>query len=330
MNTTEFLSETNDLLDNDRSLKFSDAMLIRTANRQMRGLFRTLVQANKEYSNFSLALYATGAVQLMQDIWEYRLPTWVTHVAKVYRIDSMPTTTPTTFSPYQWQGGTTSQRGSVIEKWVANSRERYWSWEGTQTLRLNRSTTSENLLLEVAVRPPVMFKATLSQAGADASHFYLPAALTYGDPELEEGAFVNAEIICTGTGNTNGLNYGNQRRVIYSNAATIVLGSRLHELTFEAPWAETPAENDIFESIVPIPDEHTRLLVLKTAQAAFGRKPNIDAARIISSEMADEMGKFMAYATAPRDKQGPSYIRHSLRTRPAYDPDRPFWGWDYR
>lgn len=328
MNTTLFLAECGDLLDNDaQKTRFPDAMLIRTANRQLRGLFRTLVQSNKEYSNFLLGAFKANAVEVVDNVFEYKLPTWVTHVVKVWQRQNDPAVA-TTFSPYLWTGAASVQPGAEIQKFVGNSFEQYWSWEGNHTLRLNKQTQPLDLLIEVAARPAPMFKGVISTLHASTSKLYLPAALTYGEVELEEGSFINSEIECTGTVVNTSTNLGLVRRCIYSNAATINAGARLHELSFDTPWASGLAIGDTVESIVPLPDEHCRLLVLKVAQAAFGRKPNVDAMRIISGEMADEMGKFMAYASTPRDKQGPSFIRQSSRSRPPYNADYPAWGWN--
>lgn len=328
MNTTLFLAECGDILDNDaQKLRFPDAMLIRTANRQLRGLFRTLVQSNKEYSNFLMGAFKENAVEVVDNVFEYRLPTWVTHVVRVWRRQSDPTAA-ITFSPYLWTGGANVQPGQEIQKFVGNSFEEFWSWQGNNTLRLNKQTQALDLLIEVAVRPAPMFKGVISTAHASASKLYLPAALTYGEPDLEEGSFINSAVECTGTVAATSTNFGLVRRCIYSNASTIFGGARLHELSFDGAFASALVLGDTVESIVPLPDEHCRLLVLKTAQAAFARKPNVDAMRIIAGEMADEMGKFMAYATTPRDKQGPSFIRQSSRSRPPYNADYPVWGWN--
>ena len=330
MNVTQFIQEVQDVLDDPSAAKFPIATIVRHGDRQLRGMYRTMIEANKEYSNFTMCVDGATATKLLSNVYEYRLPTWVMACTQVCKRSQDPAQTPS-FSPYKWSPLGAVTRGIEIPKWVAHDRVPHWSWEGNNTLRLHNFTSPEDLILNVVVRPPKMFKGKIATVPASASVLYLPGAI-YGEVETEEGSYINSDWQVTTTANVNASHYGDVRRCVYSNAATILSpsGSRVHELTFDAPFTNTLAQDDIVETMVMLPDQHCRYLVLRTAQACFQKKNNIPGMRAIQSELAEEGTKFMTYAGGPRDARGPTMYKRTQRHRGPYDPDRVnYWGWWY-
>lgn len=320
-----FLDEMRDILDDANKAKFPDATVMRIGDRQLRDMFRTLVQGNKEFSNFTMSVNATAAAEVLDNVFEYRLPTWIMHVAKV-SLRSADPTTEATFSPYRWTGASNAKIGTEIPKFVDNDRRPRWTWEGNHTLRLHNYTSAQSLVLNVVVRPSPLVTFAIDRVHQSTSKLYLPAQLTLGTVDLEEGAFVNAEFKVTSTVSGSSAAIGAVRRCVYSTPNSQSQGARLHELTFDAGFGAVLAQGDTVESLIPLPDEHTYFLVLKTAQAAFIRKPNITALQSISASLLRAERDFHAYATS-RDRQGPSYLKSGNNMRPLRDPDRPYYGW---
>jgi len=330
LNVTQFIAEVQDVLDDPSAAKYPIATIVRHGDRQLRGMYRTMVEANKEYSNFTMCVDGASATKLMSDVYEYRLPTWVMACVKVYRRSNDPSSTPT-FSPYKWSTLGNVTQGQEIPKWVANERVPHWSWEGNNTLRLWHFTSPEDLMLRVVVRPPKMFKGKIVTVSASANLLYLPGPI-FGEIEPEEGSYINSDWQVTTTANVNAAHYGEVRRCIYSNGATILSpsGARVHELTFDAGFTNALAQDDIVETMVMLPDQHCRYLVLRTAQGCFQKKNNIPGMRAIQPELAEEGVKFTTYAGGPRDARGPTMYKRGMRHRGPLDPDRVnFWGWWY-
>jgi hypothetical protein len=329
VNTSELLTETRDLVDDpvDSSgdgKKFSNAKLIRLADRFIRGTYRSIVNGNKEWSNFELCLQKEDAIELFDSEWEYRLPTWITHVTNVWIRDGSATTE-TSSSPYRWVTLGTVRRGRLVPRYAEKGRE-CWSWQGNHTLRLSNYTDSQELIVSVAVRPARLFKAKIATANAAQDKLYLPPTPSYGEIEIEEGCYINSEFQVTTTASANATHYGNIRRCIYSKASELNSGSRVHQLVFDANWTNTLAVDDVIETLVPIADEHTRLIVLQIAMACMQSKGNKPGIASILPELNVELGKFEAFATK-RDSAGPSFIRRGQHAHPVRqrNPDRLGW-----
>lgn len=327
MITSLFLQECRDLLDDPNGLKFTDPMLIRAANRQMRGLFRTMVEGNKEYSNFTMGWPASGnAVQVAQAIWEFRMPSWITHVVDVY-IATGFAVPENYWSMYKWTRPTNVSLGQKIAKHRTNDQYPHWSWEGNNnTLRLWNYTTCPDIIVRVAVRPPTLFKCVLDVQAPSLNTIHLPSQVVYGDFEIEEGSLVNTVIQVTSTALINSANYGSVKRVIYSTPLGTALGGRVTDIQVDDDYGSLLSAGDTLETIVPIPDDHTRLLVLKTVQVAFQKKNNVDGLRSIAAEMQEEWVKFVNYATPPRDSNGPTFIKRTLQNRAPWNNYYSYWG----
>lgn len=321
MNTTAFLAEVADVLDDPNARTYRAEEIVRHGDRQLRGLYRTLVEANKQFSNYTMAIQKEVALEPMDNVFDYRLPSWVQAVVAVWLRTGSPAVE-STFNMYAWTAGG-AQRGLLIPKGGQDGRPQ-WKWQGSNTLRLTGYGEAQELVLEVVVRPAHMFKGKIATVNPSASKLYLPAPV-YGTVELEEGAYINSDWQVTATGVTSATQLGDVRRCVYSNAATIVTGVRHHELTMDSAFTTALAQDDTIETVLPLPDEHTRLLVLLTARACMQKKASMKGLEATMSETAVESQRFAQYATPPRDTQGPTEWKRASPN--AQRPGWNGWGW---
>lgn len=321
MNITQFIGHVQDVLD-DTGQKYPIPSIVRNCDIQMRGIFRTLVTSNKQYHNFTMGFIAAEGVQLMQNVWEYRLPSWVTAVTAVYiRPLEGDASKTNTFSVYRWTLPTPAALQNVIPKSTHGTMVR-WTWEGMHTLRIWNSSIALDLIVMVAKLPPKMFKGAISTSHATGSRLYMPTSLVYGEVETEEGAYINADVQVTNTAVAISENLGVVRRCVYSNAHVLAAGVRVHEFTMDGAFTPTLPVGDTIETLIPMPAEHARYLVLKTAQACFQKKPGLDGLRAIADELREESEKFLIYATPPRDTRGPTFWRPRTTTLVPIDNNR--------
>jgi hypothetical protein len=325
VNLSQFLTRIRDELDDNAKLKYSDAELVRHIDEQSRTLCRLQMRANKEWSNFAVALQSEDARKLFNNTYEWKLPSWIEAVKRVYIRVNSDGTGESTFSHYNWTLNTQTL-GTMVSKTDATRRSG-WSWEGNHTFRLWNFTFVPELTLEVVADPSPMFKAAILNipAAPVATSFFLPPALAANDlgerGYVEEGIYVNGEVQVTATTGAADLKLGQTRRIVYSNAATIDSGTRRHQLTFESSLASNVAVGDTIETLIPVAAMHSRILMLKVLNAAAVKKFNIDLQRSIGAELGEEMAAFTEWASKPRDSNGPFYMLSSPRMRAPYDPD---------
>lgn len=335
MNVTQFIQRVRDEVDDPASLKHSDSEIVRHADEQARSMFRTMIRSSVEWSNVTIALKAADARTLFQGTHEWRLPNWVEKVVRVWDRTPTDAALEATLSPYNWTS-TPNQIGSEIPKTDSN-RKAGWSWDGNHAFRTwGSASTPRDYLLHVAAMLPPLFKIVIVNAHTvpSTTKLYLPvsSAATLGDlTHREEGRYVNAEVEVTGTTGANDLKLGEMRRVVYSNAATNDAGTRRHELTLEFALTSAVAVGDSFETLIPVPEIHTRLLVLRVANACAIKMMNTDLQRALLAEMSEEMRSFADYAQGPRDSAGPYFKVSGSSSGQRYDPDRYArpgrWGW---
>lgn len=311
MLTRGFIAEVQDVLDDPDNKRYPLAEIVRNGDRQLRGMFRQMAVANKDYSNFTYCAKSTDARIIFKNGYEWRLPTWIEAVSEV-RSRVGNAAVQTSFSPYLWTADSVSI-GNLIPR---DARDPYprWSWEGNNTLKLWNAGTAPELVIRCVKRPSRMFYGKIATLPSAQNKLYLPAPI-YGEVEIEEGSYVNADFSVTATATTNATQYGDIRRCVYSNAATIVSLTRQHELTFDANFTSTLAVNDSIETMLPIPDEQTRYLVLRTALACLQKKGATLGIAAIASELAEEVQAFKA-SVSPRDRAGPM----RWKTRRNYGP----------
>lgn len=319
MLTLGFITEVQDLLDDPGANRYPIAEIVRHGDRQLRGMFRKMAVANKDYSNFTYCAKSTDAASPFKGSYEFRLPTWIECITSVnYRTETAAVQT--SFSPYRWTQNIVSI-GKQIKREERDPNPR-WTWEGNHTLKLWNIGLAPELVIQCVKLPPRMFYGKVQTVDANANGMYLPTPV-YGEVEIEEGAYVNSDWQVTATASTNATNFGDVRRCIYSNASTIVVTARQHELLFDANWTVPLAQNDAVQTILPIPDEQTRYLVLRTALACFQKRNAQIGIAAISGELAEEAQRFND-TVQPRDRSGPRRWRISniLSRNSSRDPER--------
>lgn len=329
MIVSEFLDRLDDVIDDEGHVNYPDEQRIRELDQQVRSLWRVLVDANKEHGNFTFVLQKEAARAIMRNQFEWRLPSWCYSVARVFTRTDSPASNEPTLSPYMAVDPTQLVPQTEIPK--RKNMLPGWEWQGSHTLRLVGWTVAPELVVLCSKLPPRTFVATINtpHTPASATALYLPATLTHGNVDLEEGAYINADVTVTTTNGANDLHLGQTRRCIYSNAAVIVSGSRMHELTFDAAYAAPIAVGDVVETVLPIQEAHTRYLVLRTAHALFEKKANKEAMQAIAQDLATESRMFMEFATT-RDFNGPYWPKRRSAYQAPRDRDRLAWygiGW---
>jgi hypothetical protein len=329
VNVTQILQAIRDQVDDPLSLKHSDAELVRHVNQQVLGMFRTMIRSQVEWSNMTIALKKADALTLFRNTHEWRLPNWVEKVVKVWERRPTDIAAELTLSPYNWTSDP-NQIGSELPK-SDHHRKAGWTWDGNHAFRVWGGAEPQDYFLHIAALPPPVFRVRVANAHAVPSDtkLYLPATLTTTLPvELgdltarEEGRYVNAEVEVSDTTSATDLKRGETRRVVYSNAAVNDAGTRRHELTLEFALSSVVAVGDSFETLIPVPEIHTRLLILKVANACAIKMFNTDLQRAIAPEMQQEMAIFADYAQGPRDSSGPFFKTSRESSGQRHDPDR--------
>lgn len=324
MNLDEFLAEVRLIVDdpvdalNNPDQKFTEANLISLLNRTIQSLCRIQIQRDQGFHNFPLVVKSADAKQVLQNVFQWRLPTWVAGLADVRNKVGGDDATQPTFSPFMWTTQVPlSDQIQKKQKWMDCG----WRWDGNRTFQMWGVTPAPTLVLQVAKLPARVFKATLDVAGASTSSLYLPLALTLGQEDLVEGAYINADVQITSQ--VSGITrMGQSRRCIYSDGnADSGGGVRRNKLTFDEAYPLTPAIGDVVQSLIPYGEEHARLLLLKVAWSCFEQLANIPAQKAIAASLAAETEAFSNYVT-PRDTaQAESWHRPFLRRRQS-DQDR--------
>lgn len=324
MNTTQHIAAVRDVLDetllpNVAGKKYTDEEILRHTDLQVRQLFRTLVSLTKEYHNFIICRRKEDARQVMANAWEWRLPSWISNVARVYEVLGLSGANETTVSPYLYPLVASMRFGREIEKEAPDLRVEHWSWQGRHTLRIASLAAPIDIVLFVAKLPPRMFRVKLESPSESKSVIYLPVSpeKSAGGYDLEPGVYVNSDMQCTMTNAAQSMNYGQVSRVIYSDPVALVSNTRTHVLHFDWPLPSMPEAGDIFESMLPVPYEHARYLQLLVANAC-AQKKNGEVLEALKDDLAKETALFMEYANNPRDFNGPG--KRMIEGRLAVDP----------
>jgi len=324
MNIAEFLTEVRLIVDdpidavNNPQNKFTTTALLSYLQRHAQALCRTQFQRDQGFHNFPLILKSAEAKQVVRNVYQWALPPWVVGVSAVrMKNGTDDAVTEPTFSPFLWTNQVVLS--DPLQKKAKNS-DYGWKWDGNRTLQLWGESFAPTLYLEVTKLPARLFTATIDQIGASTSKFYLPVALTLGLEDRVEGGYINAEIQVATSVTISKV--GLVRRVVYSNAnVDSGAGVRKSELTLESALPAALAVGDTIETLIPYGEEHSRLLLLKTAWSCFEQLANIPAQKAIAADLGDEMAKFLDYIT-PRDTaQVESWHRPNLR-RHTPDHDR--------
>lgn len=327
MLTDDLVSEVRDLLDDPNSIHYTDAEIVRHADRQLQTLARIQIERDVGYHNFELHLQTTDAVKLYERVWEYRLPTWVVNVTRVWEITS-PESGETTYSPYLWTTQATfGHEVSKVDKAQGGGRAG-WYFAGNNAIQLRGVAAEIAMRVQVAKLPAPLFKATIATAHADADKLYLPTTLALGTERLEEGDYINADVVVTGLNTATDDYRGARRRCIYSTPNADDGGTRRHELSLDATYSAALEVGDVVQAQVPLPEEYTRLLVLMVARACFSKRGNREAIGSIYPELREQRGAF-EMRVAPRDTHGPDFVRKRTGRSRRLDDDDGRRGWYY-
>jgi hypothetical protein len=330
VNISQALLLIRDRLDDPAGTKYSDAEIVRHLDEQARVMFRKQTQTSKDWHNFGLMIQKEDGRQLFADTWEWRLPTWIDRVVRVFERGGTATAE-STFSPYLWTGNSNITFGREIQKTDPERRDG-WSWEGQHTFRLWRRTEALELIILCCKVPAPSLKVKLLHAYADATGAYLPpttdsTSWIYGSTALEEGVYVNAEMQVTTTAVNTATHLGDIRRVSYSQPDAIDSAVRYQALRFESSFTNTLAVGDYIETMLPVPDAHANLLILLTLNAIFVKKNNTDGMKAIVADLSKEWQDFIMFATMPRDSSGPFYkVSATSQTRRSLTDTWPSFG----
>ena len=285
---------------------FKDPDILANAQEQLRQLIRVQVSAGKGFHNFTMVVKgeSTDSIkvhQLTTGCFQYTLPSWVVQVAGVYELASAPTSS---FSPYTYAETDLPRQGNEIRRSERTNMAGF-RWDGHRVLRMYGFTQAPNLQLDVAKLPAPLLSMKVDNAHAEPKRLYLPQALTRGVEEVVEGCYINAELRVLSS--TVADQFGSERRVVYSKAANYDSGTRRHELWVEDAFGSASAVplNATLESVVPIKDEHSRLLVLLTADACLSQRANLPAMKAIAPELARQMQAFRDFASDADTIKGP-------------------------
>jgi hypothetical protein len=298
---------------------YSDGEVMASIDTMHLAMFRKLVEADANYHNFPLALQAEDAREISKGTFQWSLNSWVDNVIDV-RERLMGSTQEVTSSPYLWAFANQTQLGQAYPRF-SSTEPRGWSWEGMHTFRLHGQSIAPDLTLNVAKTPPRMWKIAVATDSLNASMLFLPPTFALGQADLDVGAAINAEVQCVGTTSQQSKNQGIVRRVIHSDAASILETGRAHVLYFEQPWPDAIKSGDTFETRLPIPDKHANYLILKVT-AGCAQKNNSEVLKAIGPELSFEAAEYDRFAT-PRDPNVGAHWRSvdTGSSPPPYDPN---------
>lgn len=328
MNISGLLDEVGDLVAHcEGSVK--DAQILRYANRAMQSLMRYQVEHSDGYYNCEIHLHPDDFTEIHRGFWETHLPEWTVRITDVYILG---TGTEELFTPYE------SDNPNNIHSQVGPSRrsDRRFGWEFTRNKGFavrQASPDSLRFKLRVAKLPASLASFTIDERAFDDEGFYLPVTPTLGVYEITRGAYINTAFQVTSSAAQDQTQVyrpilGEIRTCQDSDPNFITEnGARKTRILLSSPFNFPLIEGDTLESVVELPGEHCRLLVLSIAEMIFQRRNNTDALRSIRDELAREFQAFVRYAS-PRDNQFPSIARRSpIRDRASYrrDPDRDWW-----
>jgi len=315
MNVTQFLLEVRDMLDDPDDLsgsakvRWDDGVLMRHANRTIRGLVRKQMELDQGFHNCAVLLSKEDAIQVHSNVWDYILPTWSMRVAGVREqaTDSQPE--PDFIQPADRR---TSGRGGPNYHMVANT-----------TLRL-RHANALDLQVDTVKLPARMTRGTVGKPSTGVSgtiQLYMEPDEDAEFPnETEANSYRNAIVELTGTDSPTHIISGAIARVTASSHRNEDASKFYTLLTLDKALPVPPAANDTYEFQTEIAEEHVRLLILLVCRACWESKGNNDELRAIAGELNEEWVNYLQHIQ-PRQGQEPDFIRTNRRraTSSTYD-----------
>lgn len=298
------IAKVREIIDDPVGEKWSDAFVASQLHEQLMALFRKATEIDERYHNLAMTIAASTASQQASNVWEYKLPTWVSKVIEVRRAQS---------------GGVTTPRRNVIPKITRVERGQGWEFSQLYGFRLVDFATAIDLDLLVTKRPAQLTRGTLpDQTGMSTTQLRLDAdtsaeALLYPH-ETETSGYANAIIEITGTNNVSRQPGGQRRRVLSSTHLQVLGSASLHTVvTLDRTWTVQPAAGDTYELHVELPEEHLRLLHLMVARACFEREGNTDEIRAQQQETYELQEAYVNHIR-PRSLQEPQVVKEVVTT----------------
>ncbi len=323
MNITQLLALVGSILDDDDAKKYPLAMRVRHVDAEASSMFREFVDVSRDYHNIAVNLKAENAIRLYRSCWQFRLPTWVYSVQRVFKRTGNDTAE-TTNSPYIWASPQNFAIDAEYQKAGQKQRNaRAWQWDGPGTLTVWGSEQADDLIVFCCKPPAPMYKGKITTAfTTERDRLWLPTTPVYGEIRLEEGTYANAQFTVTETVNGLSTNLGLVRRCVYSSPSDVSTGTRLHMIRLDQNLNAVLAQGDVVETLTPFPEPFDTYLALRVAQACIPRKASVDLLRTIQPQLQAERALFMEYARRQKDKTGPFYVRRGSQPRTRRDPDR--------
>lgn len=312
MRVTDFLSDIRGIIDDGLEAKFSDDYLLAQGHRKIQRMFRQMTETQEGYHFVELDAEPSEIVSVDTETKELRLPPWASKVRAIY--------------PRTGSGAAASMGDPMIHATAAYPDAPSWRNWSDNRIRFHHFAGSTGLRLIVAKTPARMMRFTIAAIAGDALTVNLPAAPTIGVMETQANAYQNErfEVKSTGESGTTHQVVGVRGYVTASAPNQVVGGALRTVLTFADAWPAILKVGDVLESVVPLPDELTRLAVLETAMICFQHHGDDEAQVALLDELRMERRDFGAYIQQ-RQVQGPDFYLCEGEGRGGYyDPNKDY------
>ena len=335
MNTSEFLLEVRDTLNDPFKRKWTDIELVRTGDRMVRTMARKLAEVTGSNLELWHNIADTEFREIYKTIWEAKLPDWTLKILRLFDRNVDATGTPNS-SPYLVLNGgaaVTEQLAETIRMGSADHQDQYGAMlTEHKTLRVYGPSSARAVTCRLAKRPARMIQATLDLAGLSATQFYLPLSMTLGTLETEVSAYRNTLFqfgLVEGSHAAGVYMAGDTRACVQSDPKVDVAGARRDLVTVDRALSGTPAVGDTVETLLEIPDEHCRRLILEVAYASAEKYSDRTLQRSLDADLATQREEFNKHVQ-PRQLQEPTFMRRRNRSRRRNrNRNDPVAGWGY-
>lgn len=308
-----FIDRVRDIVATSRSSgssehAVSDADIIRYMEDHVASLSRKMADANVGWFNVTFHLPASAFREVYKGRFEAPLPRWVMQIVAVHRVAFSGGDEE--HSPYTISSP--PSLGVEIPHDPARSLRQGWAWSGDTKIEMCGGGKAEPVSIRAARRPARVFRAVIGEVHPGASSMYLPGSLELGSEDYGGNAYSGAHVQVSGLSGSGSAArdlLGAVRMCVGSTQnGTSAGGSRVTELRFDAEWPGGLQVGDTVETVVPIPDEHARYLVLLTARSIFQRRNNIAGLKATADDLGRERDMFLQ-GIRPRQRQSPGVVR---------------------
>jgi hypothetical protein len=319
MNVSEFLQEVRDTLeDPGPTYIWSDAQLLRFADRHQRGMARTQSSIDNDWHNCEINLLPGKFVQRTDTLFEYVMRQWVMKPTLVWDRSSPVDEALDKENPWNLENADLTPMVDTIGRpyRLATSKRdrRGFLFTKSRTLQVMGVSAAASLMVQATKLPARLFTATLDLDGLNDQEFYLPASLTLGTEEREVDAYRNAIIEFVGGGDENHPLEGEIRIVVASLHNEYVGGVRHTRVKLDRPLPAPPRKGDRIESVFEVADESMQFPILLTARSAWTQKNMAKSIASILDDLRKQERMFTDHCQ-PRQQQEPKRIRKGLRQR---------------